>query len=276
MHDTRTLPAGREFKPQKRPDLVVEDIKRWIVQERLRSGDKLPKERELRELFRVSQGTIRGALKSLEVQGLITISTGPNGGATLVEVPLERTLQLLQNYFYFKRLTYKDVYLVRRLLEPELAAGAVEHLTDAHFETMQRSIDLCSRRPSSFAERLEQRQEDLRFHDILAEAHPNEFLKFMCSVMNAMLRQLVVIEKAVLRDNWEFGRANLKAHRALLDACRKRSREKVRQLMAAHVVEAERHLGRLAATFRNKLLLDADLRAEAKPKLSVLRLETRT
>jgi len=271
-----TFPASQELKHPKRPDLVVEDIKRWIVRERLQPGDKLPKERELRELFRVSQGTIRGALKSLEVQGLISISTGPNGGATLVEVPLERTLQLLQNYFYFKRLTYRDIYLVRRILEPELAAGAVDHLADVHFEAMQRSIDRSSRRPSSFEESLEQRQEDLRFHDILADAHPNEFLKFMCYVMNAMLRQLVVIEKAVLRDNWEFGRANVKAHRALLEAYANRDKEKVRRLMEAHMRDAERHLGRLAATFKNKLLLDADLRAEAKPKLNVLRLEKRT
>jgi DNA-binding FadR family transcriptional regulator len=41
----------------------------------------------------VSKSTIREALKSLEVQGLIKVTTGPSGGGMVVEVPLDRTLQ---------------------------------------------------------------------------------------------------------------------------------------------------------------------------------------
>jgi DNA-binding transcriptional MocR family regulator len=70
------------LRSQKRGDLVVEEIKRWIAERRLGPGDKLPKEDELQTLFGVSKGTAREALKSLEVQGLVTVSTGPAGGAT--------------------------------------------------------------------------------------------------------------------------------------------------------------------------------------------------
>ncbi|WP_443798290.1 FadR/GntR family transcriptional regulator, partial [Burkholderia gladioli] len=69
--------------------------------------------------------TVREALKSLEVQGLIKVTTGPGGGGMVVEVPLDRTLQLLQNYLFFKDVSIDDIYTVRKLLEPELAAGAV-------------------------------------------------------------------------------------------------------------------------------------------------------
>jgi len=65
---------------------MVEDIKRWIAERRLGPGDKLPKEDELQALFGVSKGTAREALKSLEVQGLVTLKTGPAGGATIGEV----------------------------------------------------------------------------------------------------------------------------------------------------------------------------------------------
>jgi hypothetical protein len=81
------------LRSQKRGDLVVEEIKRWIAERRLGPGDKLPKEDELQTLFGVSKGTAREALKSLEVQGLVTVSTGPAGGATIGEVPLERCHQ---------------------------------------------------------------------------------------------------------------------------------------------------------------------------------------
>src|SRR5215468_6178045 len=115
----------RNFRTPKRGDAVVDEIKRWIGERRLAPGDKLPKENELQTLFGVSKGTAREALKSLEVQGLVKVSTGPAGGATIGEVPLERTLQLLQNYLFFRELSVTQIYAVRRLLEPELAAGAV-------------------------------------------------------------------------------------------------------------------------------------------------------
>jgi GntR family transcriptional repressor for pyruvate dehydrogenase complex len=89
------------LRTSKRGDLVVEEIKRWIAERRLELGDKLPKEDELQALFGISKGTAREALKSLEVQGLITVTTGPSGGATIGEVPLERAFQLVQNYLFF-------------------------------------------------------------------------------------------------------------------------------------------------------------------------------
>src|ERR1700746_2078172 len=107
------------FRAQKRGDMVVDEIKRGIAERRPTQGDTLPKEAALQELCGVSKGTAREALKSLEVQGLVTVSTGPAGGATISEVPLERTFQLVQNYLFFRDLNVAQIYAIRRLLEPE-------------------------------------------------------------------------------------------------------------------------------------------------------------
>ena len=143
-----------------------------ITQKNLRPGDKLPMEKELQRLFTVSKSTIREALKSLEVQGLIAISTGPTGGATIIEVPLERTFQLLQNYLFFKEVSMEDIYAARRLFEPELAAGSVPFLSDQQLDALEHNIETCqptSQEPSLL---VQQRQADLDFHDILAAANP--------------------------------------------------------------------------------------------------------
>src|ERR1043165_3851503 len=105
------------LRTPKRGDLMVEEIKRWIAERRLGPGDKLPKEDELQKLFGVSKGTAREALKSLEVQGLVTVSTGPRGGATISEVPIERTFRLVQNYLFFRDLDVAQIYAIRRMLE---------------------------------------------------------------------------------------------------------------------------------------------------------------
>ena len=45
---------------------------------------------------------MREALKSLEVQGLANIKTGPGGGASVARVSAEKTNELLWNYFFQK------------------------------------------------------------------------------------------------------------------------------------------------------------------------------
>src|SRR6478736_5343831 len=177
------------MRASKRGDLVVEEIKRWIAERRLAPGDKLPKEDELQTLFGVSKGTAREALKSLEVQGLVKVTTGPAGGATIGEVPLERAFQLLQNYLFFREMDVAQIYAVRRLLEPVLAA-----------------------------------------------ANPNMLLRFMCQVINHLLRHSVAMNNRPGPMAYQqLGETNVAAHKRLLEAARRGDVERVRKLMVAHI-----------------------------------------
>ena len=257
----------RCFRVQKRGDMVVEEIKRWIAARRLVPGDKLPKETALQELFGISKGTAREALKSLEVQGLVTVSTGPAGGATISEVPLERTFQLVQNYLFFRDLNVAQIYAIRRMLEPELAAGAVPYLTDADFEALERSTHACAPAPANDAHARAQRQEDLHFHDVLAAANPNALLRFMCQVINHLLRHLVTVGDQPAHSAFRrLGDANVVAHRRLLEAARRRDPDAVRRLMVEHIDEAGALAAELAAAVRQRFVSDADLQARNLPR----------
>ncbi|WP_066733173.1 FadR/GntR family transcriptional regulator [Cupriavidus sp. D384] len=250
------------IRKQKRADLVAEELKRLITQRNLRPGDKLPHEVKLQQMFSVSKSTIREALKSLEVQGLISVSTGPTGGGTIVEVPLDRTFQLMQNYLFFKDVGISDVYTIRRLLEPELAAGAIPHLTEDDFRALERTIDLCDPASKAAAESqmLDQRQEDLTFHDILAAANPNPMLRFCCQLINEMLRQLVVFgNETPACEHERFGAANVSFHRRILEAARARDTDKVRALMSAHMEECTHFVTRMNGRVHGRLVLDSEM-----------------
>ena len=198
-------------------------------------------------------------------QGLVTVTTGPSGGATIGEVPLERAFQLLHNYLFFRELDVGQIYAVRRLLEPELAAGAVPHLTEEHFAAMERSIATCAPHAASAEQALAQRQEDLHFHDVLADANPNTLLRFMCQVINHLLRHSVGMGDPNHAAAHKLGETNVAAHRRLLAACRRRDAKQVRKLMIEHVDEAERHVRRLAAAVRRRFVLDSELRVPIEP-----------
>ena len=80
---------------------VIDQIQEAILTGELSVGDKLPAERNLKEMFRTSRGTLREALRVLEQKGLITIKTGTNGGA-IVKCPttdqITESLTLLLRY----------------------------------------------------------------------------------------------------------------------------------------------------------------------------------
>ncbi|AYQ90260.1 FadR family transcriptional regulator [Burkholderia gladioli] len=260
-----------EIKQQKRADLVAEEIKRLITEKDLKPGDRLPREAELQQLYSVSKSTVREALKSLEVQGLIKVTTGPGGGGMVVEVPLDRTLQLLQNYLFFKDVSIDDIYTVRKLLEPELAAGAVPHLTERDFAALEANIACCdgAAGPHDRGNLVRQRQEDMTFHDILASANPNPFLRFTCELINEMIRQLIEFRNDTpLAEHKRFGEANVSIHRAITEAARARDVEKVRALMVEHMTEAPKHVKRMKGKLRGRLILDSEIRKRVRARMA--------
>ncbi len=258
--NSHDLQAAGASSPPKRSDLVAEEIKRLITAKNLLPGDKLPRESELQSMFSVSKSTMREALKSLEVQGLVKVSTGPGGGGTVVEVPLDRTFQLMQNYLFFKEVRIEDIYQVRKLLEPELAASAVPFLTEAHFAALEENIACCDPSIEHVDDPLAQRQEEINFHDIFAAACPNPFLRFSCEMTNEMIRQLTVFDNEMpLAEQQRFGSANTGFHRQILAAARARDVEKVRALMSEHMQDAMRSVKRMHGKLEGRLILDSEM-----------------
>lgn len=243
---------------QKLSDVIVEDVKRWIVTERLKPGDRLPSEKDLIDLYDCSKGTVREGLKALEVEGLVTTRTGPGGGAYLNEPSIEPASRGLRNFLHFRHLDGKQVYQLRKVIEVELAASVVGRLTEDHFAALEANIAACTPQPASEDAQREQRIAELEFHNILADACPNPLLGFMGRFLNDLLRDLVVLKKAYKPERHQFGEANVAYHRDLLDALKAGDEAVVRTLMHDHMCDAERHMVALEGEVANHFLLEFD------------------
>lgn len=223
----------------KRADQIVESIKRWIAVNAKQPGERLPNEKELMEQFDCSKGTVREALKSLEVQGLISIKTGPNGGAVLESVPFEKASELLRNFLHFEQPSGTEIYALRTLIEPEIAALATEQLAESDLVELRALVKRCESPAKDFQERIDQRIAELEFHSILAKNCGNTLLSFMGRFVNDMIRDLVIFKKSELPEQHEFSCANLNFHQQLLRAFEARDSVQARDIMYQHMVSAE-------------------------------------
>lgn len=252
--DGATVNSRRRTRFRKRSDVIAEEMKRWIVVDKKQPGDRLPQEHELTELFDTSRWTIREALKSLEVQGLISVSSGAGGGARIAEVTLENATQLLANYFYFKPLTVAHVYSMRKVLEPMLVGEVIDHLTSEQLRALADNVEATKCMPRSEEERREHRTAELEFHNILADACPNLMLAFACRFINDLLKDWVVFNRTYVEAGEQFTHENLDCHEALLDALRRADRDAATRLMAEHMEQAARHTVEMKGEIEVKFL----------------------
>jgi GntR family transcriptional repressor for pyruvate dehydrogenase complex len=166
-----------------------------------------------------------------------------------------RTVGLLLNYFYYRTPTVTQIYDVRKILEPELAVSAVDHLTGEHFERLEALIRKTAQPTVTADDRREQRAAELEFHNVLADACPNAWLALTCRFMNQCLSEFITFRKIFMSPQREFARDNLCSHQELLAAFRRGDKTEVRRLMTIHMQEAASHMSKLDGTVDRTFLL---------------------
>jgi GntR family transcriptional repressor for pyruvate dehydrogenase complex len=105
---------------------VIFLVQEAILQRSLKVGDKLPSERNLLEIFRVSRGTLREALRALEQKKLITIKTGSRGGAFVCDINTRQMSESLDLLLQYQKVSLRELAEFRENVEGMVAAKAAK------------------------------------------------------------------------------------------------------------------------------------------------------
>lgn len=132
------------FKPAKQNRIyqdVVEQIQEAILEGELKVGEQLPPERKLIEMFGVSRGTLREALRVLQQKGMIDIKTGVSGGSVVKGVTSESFSENLALLIRYKKVSLKDLAEFREGLEGTVAGLAAERATNGDLTVLKNLYD---------------------------------------------------------------------------------------------------------------------------------------
>ncbi|MSM38567.1 MAG: GntR family transcriptional regulator [Geobacter sp.] len=116
---------------------VVEQIQEAIVSGKLKAGEHLPAERELKEKFNVSRGTLREALRVLEQKGLIQIKTGVTGGSVVRGASTDQMSESLGLLIRSRKVSLQQLAEFREGVEGLVAALAAERATAKDVQRLQ-------------------------------------------------------------------------------------------------------------------------------------------
>lgn len=203
-------------------DAIYERLVAAIRDHRLPPGTKLVEDK-LAGVFGVSRTRIHPVLVRLAGEQVVTLT--PNRGATVAQPTVEEA---------------REVFEVRRLIEPRLAQRFVERATAADLEHLAHCI----------AEEEEARAAGDRRRAIrlLGDFHLRIAERAEHRTLSRVLRELVSRTSLVLmtystdREHAQTSACGCSEHRALLDAMRLRDARETMRLMEEHLHSVEARL----------------------------------
>ncbi|MCR4265885.1 FadR/GntR family transcriptional regulator [Nitratireductor sp. ZSWI3] len=239
------------LRRRKRPDIIADKVREMIVAHRLAPGDRVPSEWLSPQSQGASRGTLREALKILEIQGLTTSKTGPGGGVFVSGVGADEAIRLLDNLFLFHPPSIADIYAIRKELEPLLAASVAGKLSSDAFAALQETIRLYEDEPKTAEEEYGQRLAELDFHVELARRTDNALLGFLCTFLVSLLRDMTACRAIYREANPTLRETGLNYQIRLLRAIKAGDAERARQIMREHMATAEAYMLERAEVVRD-------------------------
>ena len=216
------------IKTRRLSDQVSAEIQVRIAAGDLRSGDKLPPERELAENFGVSRGAVREALRNLERTGMVSLQAGARGGAFIGHGDSSMIGDSFRNLYQLGSVSLEELTETRIWLASTVVQIACTRGTEADFDALTANVDeaewlLKARR---FDDKIDVH---IEFHNLLAQATHNALMVMLMAALMEVMRDFAHAAGGEQDD------LTIKARRAFLAALRKRDAAAAVATMTEHL-----------------------------------------
>lgn len=217
------------IQPAKVFEQIAEQIEKRILDGELKSGDRLPTERDLAEQFHASRTAVREAMKILAQKGLIEMR--PGRGTIVIDgvhEAMQNSIGLAMKLKLGEVGGSDNLVEVREILETEIAALAAARATEKEIAAMRDAINVMD---ASLSDADAFIAADNSFHEALAQATQNTLIlilvKSIVNPLSEQRKQIFAVEGGPQRGQMH--------HKRILESIVKRDPEAARAAMRAHL-----------------------------------------
>lgn len=224
----------REVRRNRVFEDVVAQIEEAIFRGRLKAGDVLPSERDLRRMFKVSRTSLREALRVLEQKGLIEIKVGVGGGALVKNANTDQAVESLGFLIRFKAVSLENLYEFRVGIEGDIAAIAAKKATKQEIQELKMLLADWQKLVEDGVDRFDTfLLFDKKMHLTMARITQNPLyfliLQTIHSNIQTFYEDFLPKEEDVIKENYE-------SHCGIISAVEKGQIQKARSLAQDHVL----------------------------------------
>ncbi len=163
---------------------IVQQIKDMIRRGELKVGEKIPPERELAGIFKVSRNCIRQAIQTLSERKVLESRQGD--GTYVCALDESALLDSFGLAIQAQKELIREILEFRLLLEPQIASLAARHITPEELDRLK--IIVCDQERKILAGS-EDSQLDAAFHLGLATASKNRVIKQVMDTVDGILNE---------------------------------------------------------------------------------------
>lgn len=216
---------------------VAVQIEQRILDGELRSGDRLPTEREMAEQFQVSRTAVREALKILAQKGLVDMR--PGRGTIVIDganEALRHSLGLVLKLKLGEVGGSNTLVEVREILEVEIAGLAAARATTSEIDALRAAVQCMDENLHNADAFI---AADNQFHEALARATQNPIILIL---VNSIVNLLSEQRKQVFDTNGGPQRGQVH-HKSILECVIRHDSEAARAAMRAHLKQVRADVG---------------------------------
>jgi GntR family transcriptional repressor for pyruvate dehydrogenase complex len=268
-----TKKSDRPIGPRSRVnEKIIRAIRQQIHEGELKPGDRLPPERQLANLLGVSRGSVREALRALELSGVVRSQHGE--GNFVAAVPGNGATAQLAQFVERQRASLRDLFDARKTLEPQLAAVAAERASRDEVKRLRTAIEEQERdwRTGDLDAAF---RADRLFHQVIAEATRNQTLISLHGFLSDLVAdgRREAIESDARRaqsalDHRRIYRAFVRKNAAAASAAMRQHVENVEQIVMGALHGYERAAALIPASLLGPEPVDRGNRVRRKPASS--------
>lgn len=207
---------------------IVEHIKSMVENGELKKGDKLPTERKLAEKLNVSRASIREAMRSLEVIGLIECR---QGSGNYIKDDFENLfLEPLSIIFMLEKGSPLDIYELREVLELSTIMLSAARISDEDLEKLKNIKD-------EFRKTDQEKNSaviDKDFHYTIVRAADNPLITNLLNIISDLMDEFITYSRKNILECEENREKLLTLHERIYEAIAEKDGYKAYKVMKEH------------------------------------------
>ena len=210
---------------------AAEQIIKYIQENRLQPGDRLPVETELEESLGVRRSTIRAAMYTLRTSGIVYVRQG--SGTYVADMVGVSDDPLGLRFKYDQKQAIKELLELRFILEPQIAALSALRASDSDKAAITSLADSVE---DAISKGLDHTEADIELHCRIAESTGNSLFKILIPEIARGIKLFSAITRdAILKET-------VATHRRIAEAINDVDDKAAYDAMAEHLKYNEKQI----------------------------------